>query len=207
MSYRRRKQTSLKSELVSTVIGFVALGYFLLTVDKVIAFGHGGNQYLNMAIYWGIPLALLVIVVMLLTARNKKREHERLLAVKDWLEMSPQKFERFVAAMFEEQGFKPRVVGGAGDDGIDIELFRENKLRAVVQVKRYNARHLVKPKEVRDFLGAVELRGAPGGIFVTSSDFTQAAAKYGEHPRLKLINGSQLAKAQATIARRKQQVG
>jgi restriction endonuclease Mrr len=165
------------------------------------------NQYLNMVIYWGIPLVLLAIVGMVLTARNRKREHERLLVVQDWLAMPPQKFEKFVAAVFEERGFKSRVVGASGDDGIDIELFKENKLRAVVQVKRYNPRHLVKPKEVRDFLGAVELRGAPGGIFVTSSDFTQAAAKYANHPRLKLMNGSQLAKAQADISRRKQQVG
>lgn len=205
MSRRTRKQTSLKDEFISSVIALVALGYFLLTADKVITIGRAENQYLNMAIYWGIPLALLAIVGTLLAARNKRRKHDLLLTQQNWQAMSPQEFEHFVAAILQERGFKPRVVGGAGDNGIDIELYREGKLRAVVQVKRYSPRHLVKPDEVRSFLGAVELRKAPGGIFVTSSDFTSSAYQYSKHPRLKLINGAQLAKQQAAIVGRKQQ--
>ena len=136
MSRRRtRKQTSLKDEFTSTAIALAAVGYFLLTADKVFTVGRSGNQYLNMMIYWGTPLALLAFAGIVLTALNNKRDHQRLVVMRDWQALTPQKYEDFVAAIFLERGFKARVVGGSGDDGIDIELYKANGLSAVVQVQ------------------------------------------------------------------------
>jgi Restriction endonuclease len=45
--------------------------------------------------------------------------------------MSGPEFERYMASVFEALGYKATVLGGAGDQGVDLLLQKENELIAV----------------------------------------------------------------------------
>ena len=84
--------------------------------------------------------------------------------------------------------------GGAGDQGVDAMLHNLYGLRVVVQSKFYASENPVTPKEVRDFLGAIALRKAVYGYFVTTSTFTKEAMKVvsASQSHIYAIDGQQL---------------
>src|SRR5690606_101469 len=58
----------------------------------------------------------------------------------DLSRISPQEFERQVARLITYQtGHTTKVIGGAGDNGVDIKVYnKDRQLVGVVQCKRYN---------------------------------------------------------------------
>ena len=50
--------------------------------------------------------------------------------------MSGREFEHFMADLFRTAGYKVDVVGGAGDQGVDL-LLKEGRKRIAVQCKEY----------------------------------------------------------------------
>lgn len=113
----------------------------------------------------------------------------------------PDFFEKAVILLLEAMGFgtrsaRPgRVVGGAGDNGID-GLIDEDALgldAVYVQAKRYEKS--VGPDTVRDFIGAMDLARATKGVIITSGTFTKNARTTadGSQRRIRLIDGAELA--------------
>ncbi len=91
-----------------------------------------------------------------------------------------------------------KVVGGAGDGGVDVVINEDRLGLGIVclQVKRYGPDRLVSPSEVRNFMGALDLRGATKGVFVTTSTFTDAAQEAADRTspkKIRLISGEELA--------------
>jgi restriction system protein len=110
-------------------------------------------------------------------------------------------FERLVLDLLVRMGYggsredAAQVVGKSGDEGID-GIIKEDRLGLdviYVQAKRW--KNNVGSPEIQGFIGALQLKGAHKGIFITTSTFTQAArdvaAKVGN--RIVLIDGMQLA--------------
>ena len=88
-----------------------------------------------------------------------------------------------------------RVVGGAGDGGIDITATRhgpgQHKEPVALQVKRY--RHPVGPRVVRELIGTVATGRFVAGMLVTTSDFTpQAREEAARDVRIHLVSGFDL---------------
>ena len=109
---------------------------------------------------------------------------------RDFMTMDPIQFEHVVAQLYRAEGYDARVTQAQGDDGIDINLYKDSA-RIAVQVKRYKHGNNVGSPEVRDFIGAY--RACDGGIFVTTSDFTDNAYAFAkDQPDLVLINGAKL---------------
>nr|WP_211285266.1 restriction endonuclease [Sporomusa acidovorans]OZC14674.1 Mrr restriction system protein [Sporomusa acidovorans DSM 3132] len=68
-----------------------------------------------------------------------------------------------------------QVVGKSGDERID-GIIKEDRLGLdviYVQAKRW--KNSVGSSEIQGFIGALQLKGAHKGIFITTSNFTQAA--------------------------------
>lgn len=114
---------------------------------------------------------------------------------------SPAFFEHIVLDLLLRMGYggsredAAQVVGKSGDEGID-GIIKEDRLGLdviYVQAKRW--KNSVGSPEIQGFIGALQLKGAHKGIFITTSTFTQAAhdvaAKVGN--RIVLINGLQFA--------------
>lgn len=89
-----------------------------------------------------------------------------------------------------------KVVGRSGDGGIDGEI-SEDELgmsHIYLQAKRWNS--TVPVEKIRGFVGALDLKGARAGIFITTSEFPPNAEeeikKSSSSKRVRLIDGQEL---------------
>ena len=104
-------------------------------------------------------------------------------------------FEQLILDLMEKLGYgKGKHVGKTGDGGIDGEISQDKLgLETIyLQAKRYSSN--VSAHDVRDFLGALSVKKASKGIFITTSDFPQKSrddvAKSSKN--VILINGKEL---------------
>ncbi len=113
---------------------------------------------------------------------------------------SPAFFEELVIDLLVAMGYggsreDAEAVGRSGDGGID-GIINEDRLGldvVYVQAKRWEAN--IGEPPIRDFIGALDGKGAQKGIFITTSDFSSSAKQFAERSSKKivLINGTQLA--------------
>ena len=118
--------------------------------------------------------------------------------------VSPQRFEKVIVELLIAMGYggssenAGRALGQSGDDGIDGVIDQDplGVDQVYVQAKRYQETNNVGSGAIRDFFGALNLKKAQKGIFVTTSDFTPSALQTAKDlgMRLVLINGEQLSK-------------
>lgn len=95
-------------------------------------------------------------------------------------------------------GSKPEAaerVGRSGDGGID-GVIREDTLGLdviYVQAKKWAPERGIGPREIREFLGALQDVEATKGIFITTSSFSAEARELARRRRIVLIDGLELA--------------
>ena len=100
-------------------------------------------------------------------------------------------FERLVSEYYRRKGFHVTREGGNGPDGgIDLVLRQKGELY-FVQCKQWKA-YKVGVQPVREFYGVMASRGATGGYFVTSGEFTNEAKAFVQGLNLELMDGRKL---------------
>ena len=64
-----------------------------------------------------------------------------------------------------------------------------------VQAKRYKENNLVQGREMRDFVGSLDVKGSDKGIFITTSGFAKNALETikSSSKKIIIVNGDQLA--------------
>jgi len=117
---------------------------------------------------------------------------------------SPAFFERLIVQLLLAMGYggtsegAGRAIGKSGDDGIDGVIDQDplGVDQIYIQAKRYQAANSIGAGAVRDFFGALSLKRATKGIFVTTSSFSQPAIETarGLGSRIVLIDGKHLAR-------------
>jgi restriction system protein len=119
-------------------------------------------------------------------------------------QVAPAFFERLILDLFIAMGYGGSTVGAgqtlgkSGDNGVDGVIDQDplGVDQIYLQAKRYAAGNNVSAGELRDFFGALSIKKANKGIFVTTSNFTdsarQTAVSLGS--RIVLIDGPQLAR-------------
>jgi HJR/Mrr/RecB family endonuclease len=184
--------------LVTRVSGWVVLAIGLL-------FYPGVGLVLPVALRWpmvalieanvlGVVLSGVVSLGWLSAQVEAARRRHLVEWTTDlWLLMSDE-FEWLVGETFAREGWTVRETGRQeGPDGnIDLNLANENE-RTIVQCKRWDSR-LVGVDEIREFAGTLmreQLKGS-NGVFVTLSDYTQAARTEAHEIGITLINGREL---------------
>jgi restriction system protein len=106
-------------------------------------------------------------------------------------EMSWSDFERLVSEYYRRNGFQVTREGGNGPDGgIDLVL-RQKSETYLVQCKQWKA-YKVGVQPVREFYGVMTARGAAGGYFVTSGEYTGEAKAFAKGLNITLIDGRKL---------------
>jgi restriction system protein len=113
-------------------------------------------------------------------------------------------FERLIIELLLAMGYggtseeAGRALGQTGDDGIDGVIDQDplGVDQIYLQAKRYADGNNVSAAAIRDFYGALNLKKATKGIFVTTSTFTAQAQQTAADlsSRIVLIDGSQLAR-------------
>lgn len=90
------------------------------------------------------------------------------------------------------------ALGKSGDNGIDGVIDQDplGVDQIYIQAKRYAQGNNIGAGDIRDFFGALNLKKAQKGIFITTSDFTSSAMQTAKDlgMRIVLINGKELAK-------------
>lgn len=90
------------------------------------------------------------------------------------------------------------ALGKTGDNGIDGVIDQDplGVDQIYIQAKRYAEGNNVGAGDIRDFFGALNLKKAQKGIFITTSNFTSSAIETAQNlgSRIVLINGNELAK-------------
>jgi restriction system protein len=118
-------------------------------------------------------------------------------------EFSSDFFEKLVLDLLLKMGYggsredAGEAIGRIGDEGID-GIIKEDKLgldAIYIQAKKWNETKIGRP-DIQKFVGALNMKGAKKGIFITTSHFSQDAidsAKEFKDPKIVLIDGQQLA--------------
>jgi restriction system protein len=90
------------------------------------------------------------------------------------------------------------ALGKSGDNGIDGVIDQDplGVDQIYIQAKRYAEGNNIGAGDIRDFFGALNLKKAQKGIFITTSNFTASAVQTAKDlgMRIVLINGNELAK-------------
>lgn len=117
---------------------------------------------------------------------------------------SPVFFENLIVDLLIAMGYggtsedAGRALGQSGDNGVDGVIDQDplGVDQIYLQAKRYGSANSVGPGDIRDFYGALSIKKATKGIFVTTSYFTASAAQTAKDlgSRIVLIDGPQLAK-------------
>jgi Holliday junction resolvasome RuvABC ATP-dependent DNA helicase subunit len=123
----------------------------------------------------------------------------RAKAVTGLLQLSPRDFEKRVAELLGEMGFRVvELTKTTGDGGIDIVAVSDTPItggRYLVQCKRFGPKSSVGSPLVREFYGALKAdRRAVKGILITTSRFTPDAKRFAAELPLELIDGERLGK-------------
>ncbi len=119
-------------------------------------------------------------------------------------DVSPAFFEKLIIELLLAMGYggaseeAGRALGKTGDDGIDGVVDQDplGVDQVYVQAKRYGEGNGVGASAMRDFFGALSLKKAQKGIFVTTSSFSPSAVRTAKDlgSRIVLVDGAHLAR-------------
>jgi predicted Zn finger-like uncharacterized protein len=123
-----------------------------------------------------------------------ERRLQRRRSLEELRNLDPYDFEKFVADLFNVQGYNANAIGGTADGGIDVLICKQDGSKwAIAQCKRYDAKNRVSASEIRDFGGAFLLNNVKNGFFFTTGTLTRHAKKTARgFPWLTTFNGPQL---------------
>jgi restriction system protein len=117
---------------------------------------------------------------------------------------SPAFFEKLLVELLIAMGYggsseeAGRAIGQSGDDGVDGVIDQDplGVDQIYLQAKRYGDGNNIGAAAIRDFFGALSLKKAHKGIFVTTSMFSPASVQTARDlgSRIVLIDGIQLTK-------------
>tara|TARA_R110001583_G_scaffold165023_1_gene317484 strand:- start:4157 stop:5074 length:918 start_codon:yes stop_codon:yes gene_type:complete len=118
--------------------------------------------------------------------------------------VTPAFFEELLIELLVAMGYggtgegAAHALGKTGDNGIDGVIDQDplGVDQIYIQAKRYAQGNNVGAGDIRDFFGALNLKKAQKGIFITTSEFTASALETAQNlgTRIVLINGNELAK-------------
>lgn len=140
-----------------------------------------------------LPLAFIFgAVLSAITARRQKKIYDNVAAQPAAMhDLGWQDFERLLSEHFRRQGFQVTHEGSNGPDGgIDLVLRLGGEVH-LVQCKHWKA-YKVGVQPVREFYGVMAAKGAAGGYFVTSGEYTDDAKMFANALNLTLIDGRKL---------------
>ena len=126
--------------------------------------------------------------------RNRRLEEERRfhsLRLVDLHSINPTEFEEYVAKILDHRGYTTKVVGQAGDMGVDV-IARKGAEKYAIQVKRYSKP--VSRTAVSDAVAGQAYHGCNAAMVVTNNYFTKGAKALAQSTNCQLVDRETLAK-------------
>ncbi|WP_377110118.1 restriction endonuclease [Pseudoalteromonas sp. R86517] len=181
---------------------------YLKRFDEFVAFKQKNNEYTETQSTTVVPAAEAESDITPDEAlRSAYRKINDALAeeiIERTRKVTPAFFENLLIELLLAMGYggtgegAAHALGKSGDNGID-GVINQDPLgvdQIYIQAKRYAEGNNVGSGDIRDFFGALNLKKAQKGIFITTSDFTPSAMQTAKDlgMRIVLINGKELAK-------------
>jgi restriction system protein len=135
--------------------------------------------------------------------RRKQNEQPaviRQVSLEGLYQLSPYDFEKYVATLFRQKGYKVTLRGGSGDHGVDLELIGGDGRRAIVQCKRYQ--HTVGEDIVRELFGTLIHERAMRGFLVTTAEISNSAEVWARGKPITLIDGPTLVEIAGSLQKK-----
>ena len=111
-----------------------------------------------------------------------------------WRSLSGRQFEIELASLLKKHGHTVKVVGGAGDKGIDIILDNNT----AVQCKAYKSK--VGPAAIRDLIGSMQNANYEQGILASVNGFSKGVYEYNKKNNIELLDASHYIQLQKEIS-------
>ena len=119
-------------------------------------------------------------------------------------DLTPREFEEEVARIIERRaGFRAVVCGGAGDCGVDIRIYKGNRLAGIVQCKKYDPSKSLPPMFVREIATARAQQGVDVAYLVTTARFSEETRYLARTLGVRLIDGAELERLRARVYSRR----
>lgn len=151
-------------------------------------------------LWWIWLLVFFIIIIKLLFSYLKnfldKRRLEKWMKENQQLEslrkLSPKDFEKLTTLIFKKMNYKTKMIGGAGDMGIDV-IIEKDDVKGFIQCKNMER---VNPGHVREFWGSIsdKIDNKSKSYFVTSGFFSQESIDFIKDKPIELIDGQKLIK-------------
>lgn len=125
-----------------------------------------------------IPIRSRIVIAKSLTQAIADAERDRSTV----LDMSPRKFEEFIAHIFEVLGFEVELTQCTRDGGADLLCLKSLHgipFRLAVEVKRYKD-NPITVSLVKSFVGSNKIFQANKLLYITTSRYTAPAVEYAE---------------------------
>jgi HJR/Mrr/RecB family endonuclease len=111
-----------------------------------------------------------------------------------WRSLSGRQFEIELASLLKKHGHTVKVVGGAGDKGIDIILDNNT----AVQCKAYKSK--VGPAAIRDLIGSMQNANYEQGILASVNGFSKGVYEYNKKNNIELLDASHYIQMQKELS-------
>ena len=206
-------EATRRAHFVSTPRGKEALSEnvdinneYLKKFDEFIAFKQKSNDESGNEVELGITEQEEVSTPdeILRSAYKKVNEALAQEILERTRKVTPDFFEDLLIELLIAMGYggagegAAHALGKSGDNGVDGVIDQDplGVDQIYIQAKRYGEGNNVGAGDIRDFFGALNLKRAQKGIFITTSDFTSSAQETANNlgTRIVLINGKELAK-------------
>jgi predicted Mrr-cat superfamily restriction endonuclease len=121
----------------------------------------------------------------------REQHRAKLLATRQIDKLNPKEFEEYVAAVFQQMGYRTQQSGHTyqRDGGIDIRAWRGNEY-VVIQCKKVSSP--VSESIVRDLLGVVTKEKAHKGILASTGGYSSHAKQFAHGAPLELWEAGDL---------------
>jgi restriction system protein len=191
---RRRRRAQTPGERALKVVEGVTGLWLLLGAISVWPFPVVPSYRL-----WFFVSAVIVVGVWcwaLVVIRNSRAAGKRLDELKA---MTPVEFEHWVAARFEDLGYKVKTTALSGDHGVDLVAKRDSE-KVVIQCKRYRDTAVGEPT-MRDLYGTMQHESADRAFLVTTGYLTPAAISWTTGKPIEIWDGQYLRNLGVAAAR------
>lgn len=104
-----------------------------------------------------------------------------------YLQMTSQRFEDSVAALFRQLGYEVKQTPYSNDRGKDAIARKEGK-KYLIECKRYSADNTIGRRDLQIFVAAMKEENAEGGFYINTGRFTKTAIEYAARNQIDLYD-------------------
>lgn len=110
--------------------------------------------------------------------------------------IEPYEFEKFVADLWELQGWETEVSQASNDMGVDVVAQKSDGMvdqKLAIQAKRYSEGNKIGRQDVQQYYSMkVQDAQSDGAVIVTTSSFTKPAEEWAAEHNVKLVDGNDI---------------